>query len=85
MQIEKKDTTWALEYSFNESTFFAAPLEEILSMNRRCFLEGWQHDFMILNLFETKEELEKYAEHIRGIVKRKILYTDIYARIRIKK
>ena len=59
-------------------------LIEQIKGNRTCLLEGIQHDYMTLNYFETREELEIEASYVRDLIKSKPIYTGIDNRIYIK-
>jgi hypothetical protein len=75
---------WALEYSFNQNTFYAAPLNVVLNYNKECLVARTQHDFMMIEIFDSREKLDEYVELVHGIVEDSILYIDIYNNIQVK-
>jgi hypothetical protein len=59
-------------------------LIEQIKNNRTCLIKGVQHDYMTLNYFETREELEVEAEFVKNLIKSKPIYKGIDNRIYVK-
>lgn len=75
---------WGLEYSISQNFFCSFPLFEILRRNRESIEAGEQHDFILIDIFRTKDELEKYVHIWIEKIKSNIIYNDVYGTVRIK-
>lgn len=75
---------WGLEYSISQNFFCSLPMREILIRNRESLNAGEQHDFILIDIFNTKDELEKYVNIWIEKVKSNIIYNDVYGTVRIK-
>lgn len=75
------ESSWALEYSFNNNSYAGLPLIEILKSNMENFKLGNQHDYSIIAIFRTKDELEEYFDQGK-IFSGRSLYEDMNGHLR---
>lgn len=75
---------WGLEYSISQNFFSSLPIYEILIRNKASLEMGEQHDFILIDIFKSKKELEDFVDIWIEKMKSNIIYNDIYGTVRIK-
>lgn len=74
---------WVLEYSFNHNEYFSQPLLECVKSNMENFNKGFQTDYNVIGIFNTKNDVELFFEKHEDLLNGRSLFEDLNGNLRI--